>query len=68
MNAVSALILLSQIYSPCGCYIRLPSHVVIDSEGNCIYWYYDESPDKRNPCIDVPDNATPTDIDGVPSL
>lgn len=41
-------------------YIR-SSYVIYDSNGACSYWYYEDEPDKRNPCGSddsfVPENA-----------
>lgn len=32
---------------------RWPSSVVLDANGKCIYWYYNDEPDKRNPCHEL---------------
>lgn len=43
----------------------LVSYEAIDANGECVYWFYEDSPDKHNPCYDdnmnlyVPDNAIP---------
>lgn len=43
------------------------SEVVLDRYGECRHWYYTNEPEKRNPCINIPDNAKPvwTDQEGV---
>lgn len=45
--------------------IHLVAYEILNSNGQCVYWYYEDSPDKHNPCNDdngksyVPDNAIP---------
>lgn len=54
------LVLIAQLIIPCRCNEpRLASHLILDADGKCQYWYYDEDPDRRNPCINIPGNATP---------
>lgn len=36
---------------------------VLDSNSNCIYWYWDDEREKLNPCINIPDNAKPIFIE-----
>lgn len=43
------------------CAASSPSVVVLSDAGECLYWYYKDAPDKRNPCgigdSFVPENA-----------
>ncbi len=44
-----------------------PTTVVIDDEGECVFWYDDDAPEKKKPCGKygelVPDNANPIGVD-----
>jgi hypothetical protein len=51
------LILLAQFF-PCEC-SQPPSSVVVDQDGHCLYWFYNDESEKHNPCINVPGNALP---------
>lgn len=43
------------------------SFVILNASGACLYWYYEDEPNKYNPCGEdmdyVPNNAVPIFLD-----
>lgn len=54
------------LYFACA-FTQEQSTVVIDEEGNCLFWFYELETEKRNPCgendMHVPENAKPINKD-----
>ncbi len=55
MNDIFLLLMISQ--AACHPCIERQSTVILDADGECIAWYFDDTPSKLNPCENIPENA-----------